>query len=506
MKDTKKNIIAFWFPARFILILTFSLWAVRCQDDIKEWEPDSNDMVITDYVYSQPELFSEFGAVLKATGIENILRVRGPFTLLLPTDEAMKEYYARLGVSSWEELDTLLLADMVYNHIFAGQMSAGSMPLGALLYENGLGDKVACDLPGIDILINKKAVIIKRDIYTSNGIVQHIDYVLDPIVQSIYDVLASDPGYSIFLQGLERTGLADTLKMFDFPYGNSTARTQYTILAVPDTLYNREGIYSVDDLIETYNDGPGDLTNSENGVFRYMEYHCLSGTHYFSDFAPGSGGAPYYLVTNNNYLNIRVELDYKINKVNDSVFTGFYYDNSNIPAKNGTIHTVNTLLPYMEADPAEIIFEVTHFFDMQQGSYYLNHYQRFYDGLNTFEGLKWQGDYLLYYLKPGHNLVDDDGLNMNGHFWVEVTTPKIRKGKYMLGSYGFLGGADNASCATSVDGKYLGICNFQEGAWGGDPLEIGIVDFTETASHKIRLKTVVPGQMFWDYLSFTPVD
>ena len=114
----------FWFQTRILFIVIFSFLATRCQDDIKVWEPDSNDMVITDYVYSQPELFSEFGAVLKRTGIENILRVRGPFTLLLPTDEAMKEYYTRMGVSSHEELDTVLLADMVYNHIFNGQMSA----------------------------------------------------------------------------------------------------------------------------------------------------------------------------------------------------------------------------------------------------------------------------------------------------------------------------------------------------------------------------------------------
>jgi uncharacterized surface protein with fasciclin (FAS1) repeats len=485
---------------RGLVLLALVLLVTGCPNDIIPWEPDSDSMVITEYVYNLAEEegdFGEFSKAMEITGIENLLRVRGPFTLMLPTDEAMQEYYTELNVSSIEEIDEGVLETFVYNHMFQGEISIGSIGLGTLLYKNALGDFVASDLPGIEILLNKEAIIIKRDIRVSNGYVHHIDNVIHPVVDNIYDVVANDGGYEIFTAGLDASGLADTLKIIEFPFGTTTARSRYTLLAVPDTLYNRVGINSVDDLITEY-DKDGNLTDHKNGFFQYMEYHCLSGTHYFSDFTPDD---IYYLVTDENYLNIKVEDDWKINKT-DSSYTGFYYDQSNIPAKNGAIHTINTTLPVAETALSTVRFEVTHFFDMQQGPYYLNYYERFYDGENTFQDLKWGGEYLMYYLKPGHNLIDDDGLNLNGHFWVEVRTPKIRKGKYDLAAYGFLG--NYAISSVHLDGEYFGIFDPSEGSWGGDPVIIGEIEFFETKQHTFKLTTLVPGQLFWDYIIFYP--
>lgn len=487
---------------RFVHILVLGIVTITCQEEVKEWVPKTNEMVITDYVYSEPELFSEFGAVLEYTGIENFLRVRGPYTLLLPTDAAMRDYYTRMNVTTYTDLEMQVLSDMVYNHIFNGEITAGSIGLGTLPFENGLGDYVASDLPGSDILLNKKAKIIKRDILAANGIVHHIDYVLEPITKSVYDILAEYPGYSIFRQGLERAGLVDTLKILTFPYGNITARTNFTLLAVADTLYNREGIFTIEDLINAYST-EGELTDPNNGFYQYMEYHCLSGTHYFSDFSLDAAGGTYYIISNDNYLNIKVEEDYKINKT-DTSYIGFYYDLSNIPAKNGTIHTINTQLPNTETKLEQITHQVTDYFDLHQGSYYQNNYQRFYDGENTFEYIKWDGEYLMYYFKP-EPLYDDDALNLNGHFWVQITTPKIRKGKYTLSTFMFYG--PNAITAWYVDGEYLGQVDPNDGSWGQieSPLPVGELDFTETKRHIIRLETVVPGQLFWDYVRFTPI-
>jgi uncharacterized surface protein with fasciclin (FAS1) repeats len=498
MKLQKNKLQARHFTIRITMIIVFAFLGIRCQDDVKEWETETNQMVITDYVLSVPVTFSEFGDLLVYTGIDDLLRVRGPFTLLLPTNEAMEEYYASKGVSSYSQLEMQQLHDLVYNHILQGEVTTGSIGLGKLLYKNGLGDFVASDLPGSDILLNKKAIIIKRDIEAANGIVQHIDHVLEPVTASVYDVLMSYDGYTIFLQGLDRSGLADTLKMLNFPYGNTFARNEYTILAVPDTLYNRMGVQSVDDLIALYSEG-GDLTNPENGFYQYMEYHCLSEANYFSDLAPR---AIYYLISNENYLEIRVEEDFKINKTS-SGYTGFYFDLSNIPAKNGTVHTINSMLPKTETALAEVLFQTTDYFDLHQGPYYLNYYQRFYDGQNTFKYIKWDAEFLQYYLKTGHYLMDDDCLNLMGHFWVEITTPKIRKGKYELSTFMFFGGW--SVTAWYIDGVYLGQLDPADGSWGGPPLKVGDVEFTETESHTIRLESLVPGGLFWDYVKFTPI-
>ncbi len=489
-----------WYsaPLKIALLSMIMGFMVQCGDDVVPWETKSTEMVITDYVYNNPDQFSDFGDLLAYTGVENLLRVRGPFTLLLPTNEAMQAYYAGKNVSSYTEIDQQELEDLVYNHLFQGEITAGSIGQGSLLYKNGLGDYVASEFSGIEILINKTAIIIKRDIPTSNGYVHHIDHVLEPVTGSVVEELATYPGYSIFLDGLEAAGLSDTLNTIDFEYGSATARTRYTLLAVPDTLFQRFGINSVDDLVDRYSDSP-DLTSLDNGFYEYMVYHCLNETHYFNDLAPSD---IYYLITFDNNLNIRVDEDYKINPTDDG-YTGFYYELSNIPAKNGAIHTVNTLLENKLPDPQTITFQTTDFFDLQQGPYYLNYYQRFYDGENTFEFIKWEGEFMQYYLKPAHNLMDDDCLNMNGHFEVEITTQKIPKGDYTLSGFFFMGGG-YPKMAVYVDGERIGDVDLQDGSWGGSPLSFGEVSFTETKRHTIRLESLRPGGLFWDYVRFTP--
>jgi uncharacterized surface protein with fasciclin (FAS1) repeats len=499
MEASKINTAVWKYTVRLGLVLVLVFLNIRCNDEVIEWKPKTSQLVITDYVYSEPELFSEFGEALRLTGIENLLRVRGPFTLLLPTNEAMEEYYTRMGVTSCSEIDAKMLEDMVYNHIFEGEITTGAIGLGTLPYENALGDFVASDFIGTDILLNKIAIIVKRDIQAANGYVQHIDHVLEPITISVYEVLADYPGYSIFLAGLDRAGLADTLRVITFPYGNTSARARFTLLAVPDTLYNRMGIFTIDDLIALYSTG-GDLTDMSNGFYQYIEYHCLSGTHYFSDFTPND---IYYMISYENYLNIRVEEDYKINKTAEG-YTGFYYELSNIPAKNGAIHTVNTMLPNEETALATVTFQTTDYFDLQQGPYYQNYYQSFYDGQNTFEYIKWDGEFLQYYLKTGHNLMDDDCLKMDGHFWIEITTPKIRKGKYNLLGHFFQGGG-RAVMSCYLDGEYYGIVDPNPAAWGAEPFSWGDVNFAVSKPHIIRLESLVPGQMFWDYIRFVPI-
>ncbi len=481
-------------PIRFTLLMALAFGLYQCDENVQEWETESADLVITDYIAAHTDQFSEFNGILIKTGIDNLFRIRGPYTLMLPTDEAMKEYYTRMNVASYKDLDNAVLTELVYNHVFGGAIATANIGLGKLMYKNGLGDAVASELPGTDIVLNKQAKIIKRDIKVSNGYIHYIDHVIDVIRKDIFAIISEQPGLSIFTQGLVKAGLADTLKVLSFTYGTANVRTSYTLLAVPDTLYQRQGINSIDDLIATYATGTN-YTDTSNGLYKYMVYHCLSNAQYFSDLKPQN---VCYLINNENYLEIKVEDDFKINS-NANGYTGFYIDESNIPAKNGVIHTINSQLPVAETAPAKIIFQVTDYFDFKQGSWYQNNYQRFYDGQNTFKGIKWDAEYLLYYFKNEDAFMDADGLAISGHFWIELTTPKIRKGKYDLSSYMFGGGID----AWYVDGEYLGQLDVGTVPWNGESV-VGEVNFTETKEHKIKLKTLVPGGIFWDRITFLP--
>lgn len=487
-----------------ITILTMGL-LTQCKEEpvLREVQPE--DQVITQYVASNPEHFSEFDQLLKQTGIDNLLSIRGPYTLLLPDNEAMQRYYKKINISSFAELSDSLQKQLVYNHIDTPNVSTLNMVLGAMPGTNALGDFLVTDFLGGEIYINKSSRIKKRNILTSNGYIHILEDVVEPITKSVYDVLAGNPDYSIFTKGLELCGLKDTLQIISFPYGKKIARTRFTILAVSDSVFHLKGINSVNDLINLYTSSPDSITYLNNGFYRYMEYHCLSGTIFLSDFEKKI----YPILSYDNHLSVRLGQTIMLNyNTTTKEYTGFTtnaegdYIDCNINAKNGVIHTLTDLLPVVEPAPTKIDFEVTSYFDLMQGDYYRKYYMKWTDGQNTFAKIKWEADYLQYYYKidPWNFLKDAkfDCLNLNGFWTIEVTTPKIMKGKYTVSAY-----MTRCSFDAYIDGVKVNTITPESFIVDYTP-DIGVVEWTTTAEHKIKFVAIASNNMFYDRLIFTP--
>jgi hypothetical protein len=213
--------------------------------------------------------------ILKKTGLNSLLSVRGPYTVFLPNDEAMKAYYAEKGVGSQDGIDVETWKKFVLNFLVPGELETGDFGLGSIRERNAIGDYLVTEFDGADVIINKRSIIIKRNILAANGVIHIIDKAIDPLHKSVYEELAGNTAYSIFAAGLEKAGLNDTLHLVEFPFGKKMARTRFTILAIADTTYNRFKIFNVDDLIARYTDRPEEITSIHNGFYRYMEYHCL---------------------------------------------------------------------------------------------------------------------------------------------------------------------------------------------------------------------------------------
>jgi len=477
-------------------LLAFFLFG--CYEDPVLWTVKSEDQVITEYVASNEET-TEFEKILDATGLSSLLSVRGPFTLFLPDDEAMAAYYAEKGVTSYLEFtDPDFLEDLVLNHLIPMKIETGDFGLGAIREINAMGDYLITEFDGSDIILNKKSKIIDRDIPAANGVIHLIDAVIDPVTISVYDLIANNPSFSLFTEGLKRTKLKDTLQVITFPYGNKEARTRFTVLAVADTTFNRYGITDIDGLISYFTDAPDSITYLQNEFYRYMEYHCLNETYFLNTFE----SQVYPILSYDNNISVMIEDDYKLNlnSVTDQ-YTGFIIEESNYPCKNGTVHTINDLLLVYEPEPTSFVLETTDYFDLKQGDYFGKYYMRWFDGQNTFANIKWEGDYLLYYFKDHDTgkLLNDDCLSMSGWYWVELTTRKIMKGKYKLTSNLW---ANNIAYAVYVDGVNTAVIKF------ADPAETtswGEFDWTETTTHKIKIVTLSPGMLFWDTLIFTVI-
>lgn len=492
MKSKKQYILKF---SGVLLLLVFFLNS--CDEEPVEWDPKTENLVIAEYLSLNKE-YSEFYGLLENTGISSIMAVRGPFTLFLPDNDAMNAYYEAEGISSYLDLTEQEQEDLAFNHIIDGEIKSGSIGLGALPSVNGNDDYLVSEFEEAYIIINKESMIIHRDIEMANGFIHKIDKVLKPVVRSVYQVLKDNDEYSIFTEGLEATGLKDTLDVISFPFGQTIARNRYTILAITDETFKQNEINSLDDLIAKYSNGSNDLTSKRNGFYRYMEYHCLAETKYLSDL--GLGLKNYPVLSYDNYVSILVdEEDYKINRIAEE-YTSFVIEKSNVPAKNGTIHQINKLLPVSTPKPSTIEWEVTDHFDLKQGDYFGKTYRRFFDGENDLANVKWEGSFLLYYYKEQPGIRNSDLLCMQGWWWCEVTTPKIMKGKYRITSNVW---SNYVDYEVYVDG--VRTANIKRSDSPNDT-SWGEFDWDETKSHKIKIVSTSSGNLFWDYITFTPTN
>ena len=159
--------------------------------------PKTNDeLVMTEYIASNSD-FSEFNKLLISAKLGDILSIRGPYTLFLPTNDAMFAYYIEKNIKSYADLDSTSQKNLVYNHIVPQEYSTAVFQWGTLKTKNALGDNIVTEFEGPNIIINKYAKIFykpginARDIQVSNGTIQIIDKVLDPVTLNVYDLLAA---------------------------------------------------------------------------------------------------------------------------------------------------------------------------------------------------------------------------------------------------------------------------------------------------------------------------
>src|SRR4030042_4058195 len=219
-----------------LLIIITVMLIVRCEDTPDALPVKDVELQITTYMEAHQDKYAEFLKAVIKVNLQHLFKTRGPYTLFLPTDSAMFNYYEENGIDSLGQIPGVDLKDLVYNHIVPGEIMSPEISLGSLPYPNAIGDYLVTEFRESDIVVNKESVITDRDIDVNNGVIHEIDRVINVVKWDIFEPLKNDPGYSIFTQGIEVTGIKDTLKIISIPYGRTDARPRYTILAVPDSV------------------------------------------------------------------------------------------------------------------------------------------------------------------------------------------------------------------------------------------------------------------------------
>ncbi len=121
--------------------------------------------------------FKTLVAAVKAAGLVDTLKGKGPFTVFAPTDEA----FAKLPKGTVESLlkpeNKAKLVDILTYHVVAANVPAAKVKPGKVGMVNKKNARVRVKDGKVTI---NKANVVKTDIMTSNGIIHVIDAVIMP--------------------------------------------------------------------------------------------------------------------------------------------------------------------------------------------------------------------------------------------------------------------------------------------------------------------------------------
>jgi uncharacterized surface protein with fasciclin (FAS1) repeats len=124
---------------------------------------------------------STFSAAIKAAGLTESLKAKGPFTVFAPTDEAFKRLPPNTMTNLMKQENREQLVKLVTFHIVPSRLMDKDMD-GKMFKTktiNGKEIEIDADDPGEGIRINK-AKVTAPDMPADNGVVHQINRVLLP--------------------------------------------------------------------------------------------------------------------------------------------------------------------------------------------------------------------------------------------------------------------------------------------------------------------------------------
>lgn len=357
-----------------IYLLLLVAFFSACNDPYEDSTYQVYDMnPISSYLETRSDEFSEWITVLKYADLFNAVnQASSYFTVLVPTNEAVRSFYLKKNVSSIQELGKDYARSLAEYHIVNDSINLNTFVQGGKLEAKTLSDDYlsvsfdeSSETGGFNsIYVNKEAHVKELAIQVSNGYVYVLNDVISPLVENLYERISENSDkYSIFIEALNQTSWKDSLSIIydEIRQEDNTVIQQkrnYTLLAVSDDTYRSEGVTSVADLAVKTGAVGTDYKDETNELFRYVAYHVIGGSYSVFDFNNFSGGTTTKLWTtkadavleaslqsgNKLYFNYEGEID------GQSVKAMFVEDGSDVQAKNGILHEIDSWLPLWESE------------------------------------------------------------------------------------------------------------------------------------------------------------
>jgi uncharacterized surface protein with fasciclin (FAS1) repeats len=122
--------------------------------------------------------FGTLVAAVKAAGLVETLKGKGPFTVFAPTDEAFKKLPAGTVESLLKPENKDKLVAILTYHVVAGKVMAKDV-VGLSSAKTVQGGEIAIKVSDGTVMVDE-AKVVKTDIECSNGVIHVIDAVITP--------------------------------------------------------------------------------------------------------------------------------------------------------------------------------------------------------------------------------------------------------------------------------------------------------------------------------------
>ena len=259
--------------------------------------------------------FKTLVAAVKAAGLVETLKGKGPFTVFAPTDEA----FAKLPKGTVEELlkpenKDKLVAVLTYHVVPGNVMAADVVKLKSAKTVQGQEVTIAVANGSVSV---DNAKVVKTDIACSNGVIHVIDSVILPKAETkapdIVDTAVAAGSFKTLVAAVQAAGLVETLK----------GKGPFTVFAPTDEAFAKLPKGTVEDLLKPEN---------KDKLVAILTYHVVPGALKAGDVV----AAKELKTVNGKAASITTEGGAKI--------AGAGIVKTDIETSNGIIHVIDSVI------------------------------------------------------------------------------------------------------------------------------------------------------------------
>ncbi len=481
------------------------------------------------WLEERPE-YSMWVEMLKEADLFNALNLATmELTCFVADNEAVDHYVRNVaGYGSYKDMDPEELDYLMRYHIVPGAklMSANLMLKLSLPTASGdyltAGMDIETDVRYIDNGADKQpSNIVRKDIEMSNGVVHHLDRMLQPISETVWDVLTASSRYTIFNEALEAAGLDLWLDNVEREVFGYTVREYKTVFAVSDSVYNEQGIHSLSDLQGLF---PGDPLDTESRFHQYLLYHTMDKLKGYADLTVFPEGYNSMIIYTCSSLKGLCVLDqggdvwFNPQEENFRILSS----HRDIPARNGYIHEVDNIMALPSEMARYVVeWEPTDKFEFTAIPCYRiakdgdDPADRFFIEQSEVPGIRWESIpetkaqvwYHSENIGDGRYLYNDALYwDLGDIGWIELDIPVLPAGTWQLRAH--KSNHDNGGRATAQwSGRNANEGNTINFVSGADYANWNNQTFTGEQTHTIKFTvTEHGGWMGIDRFVFLPID